>query len=100
MQPSNLKRAHFLSRGTNKKLEQKITVLRSRDIDSNGAHINTATVEDIEGCNSKDNKITGSGNDPDMIMSIIPLTQPAVGVPHVIDDGHADRVIVHNLNNF
>ena len=64
MQPSNLNRTHFLSRGTNKKkLEQKITVLRSRDID-----------------NKKDNKITGLENDPDMKMSIIPLTQPAVGV--------------------
>ena len=33
-------------------------------------------------------------------MSIIPVTQPAIGVPHVIDDGHADRVIDHNLNIF
>jgi len=31
-------------------------------------------------------------------MSIIPLTQSAVGVPHIIDDVHADRVIDHNLN--
>jgi len=31
---------------------------------------------------------------------MIPFTQSAVGVPHVIDDGHADRVIYHNLNNF
>jgi len=28
------------------------------------------------------------------------VTQSAVGVPHVIDDGHADRVIDHNLKNF
>ncbi len=39
-------------------------------------------------------------NDLDVKLSIIPLTQPAAGVPHVIDDGHADRVIDHNLNNF
>jgi len=39
-------------------------------------------------------------NDPDMKMSIVPVTQSAVGVPHVIDDGHADRVIDHDLNNF
>ena len=39
-------------------------------------------------------------NDPDMKMSIALVTQSAVGVPHVIDDGHADRAIDHNLNNF
>ena len=33
-------------------------------------------------------------------MSIVPVTQSAVGAPHVIDDGHADRVIDHDLNNF
>jgi len=33
-------------------------------------------------------------------MSIIPLTQSAVGVPLVIDDGHTDRVIDRYFNNF
>jgi len=35
-----------------------------------------------------------------MSIIFIPLTQPAVGVSHFIDDGHADCVINHNLNNF
>ena len=37
-------------------------------------------------------------NNLDMKMSILQLTQSAVGIPHVIDDGHADREIDHNLN--
>jgi len=36
-------------------LEQKITVLRSRDIDSNGVHIDTAPLDVIEGSNGKNN---------------------------------------------
>jgi len=37
-------------------LDQKIsTLLRSRDINSTGFHIETAPVDDIEGCNGKDN---------------------------------------------
>jgi len=38
-------------------LDQKITVhvLRSRDINNTGFHIDTAPVDDIEGCNWKDN---------------------------------------------
>jgi len=40
-------------------LDQKITVhatliLRSRDINSTGFHIETAPVDDIEGCNGKE----------------------------------------------
>ena len=86
-----------------KKMESMRNLLESRqshDIDSNDVHIDTASAEDIEGCNGKDNNITGSENDLYMRISIIPLTQSAVGVPHVIDDGHADCVIDHNLNNF
>jgi len=69
-------------------------------MDSNGVPIDTAPIDVIEGCNGKNNNRTCLENDLDMKMSTIPLTQPAVGVPHVIDDGHADRVIDHNLNNF
>jgi len=35
-----------------------------------------------------------------MKVCIILFAQSAVGVPHVIDDGHADRVIDHSLNYF
>jgi len=50
-------------------MEQKITVLRSRDIDSNGVHIDTAPVDDIEGFNGKSNNRSGVENDLDMKMS-------------------------------
>jgi len=43
-----------------------------RDNDSNGVHIDTAFVDDIEGCNGKDNNITDLDSNPDMKMSIIP----------------------------
>jgi len=51
--------------------DQKITVhvLRSRDINSTGFHIDTAPVDDIEGCNGKDNNSNGLENVPDMKMS-------------------------------
>ena len=52
-------------------LDQKITVhvLRSRDINSTGFHIETAPVDDIEGCNGKNNNSNGLENDLDMKMS-------------------------------
>jgi len=50
-------------------LEQKITVLRSRAIDSNGVPIDTAPIDDIEGSNGKHNNRSGLENDLDMKMS-------------------------------
>ena len=44
----------------------KITVLRSRDIDCSGVHIDIAPVDDIEGFNGKDNNSNGLESDPDM----------------------------------
>jgi len=54
-------------------LDQKITVhvLRSRDINSTGSHIEIAPVDDIEGCNGKDNNSNGLENDPGMKMSTL-----------------------------
>ena len=51
---------------------------------------------DIDGSNGKSNDRSGLENDLDMNMSIIPLTQHAAGVPHVINDGHADHVVDHD----
>ena len=52
-------------------LNKKITVhvLRSREINSTGFHIETAPVDDIEGSNGKNNNSNGLENDPDMKMS-------------------------------
>ena len=79
------KTPHFLARGTKtsfshkththtrthqlEQLEQKITVLRSRDIDSNGVPIDTAPIYDIEGSNGKNNNRSGLENGLDMKMS-------------------------------
>ena len=49
-------------------LEQKITALRSRDIDCDGVNVDTAPVDDIEGFNGKDNNSNGWENDPDKKM--------------------------------
>jgi len=69
----------------------------SRDLDSNGVHIDTASI-DIEGCSGKDDVISSSENEIDTKLGIKPFTP--IEIPHVIDDGHVDRVIDNNLNNF
>jgi len=52
-----------------------------RDIDSNGYHIDTVPVDDIDGSNGKNNDRSGLENDLDMKMSIIPLTLLLLGFP-------------------
>jgi len=56
-------------------LEQKITVLRSRDIDSNsnGVPIDAAPVADIEGSNGKNNNKSGLENNLNMKMKMSKL---------------------------
>ena len=68
-----------------------------RDLDRNGVHIDTASI-DVDGYNVKDDVISSSENEIDMKISKKPFTP--IEIPHVIDDGHVDRVIDNNLNNF
>ena len=61
----------------------KITVLRSRDIDCNGVHIDIAPVDGIEDFNGKDNNSNGLENDPDMKMSkLFTYEEPESSVRH------------------
>ena len=61
----------------------KTTALRSRDIDCNGVHIDTAPVDDIEGLNWKDYNSNSLENDADMKMSkLFTYEEPKSSVRH------------------
>ena len=74
----------------NTQSNSKITVLRSRDIDCNGVHIDVASVhidiasiDDNEGFHGKYNNSNGLENDPDMKMSQLFLNEePESSVRH------------------
>ena len=75
---------------THNRTRDKITVLRSRDIDCNGVHIDVASVhidiasvDDNEGFHGKYNNSNSLENDPDMKMSQLFLyEEPESSVRH------------------